>query len=129
MPQPINAAVQGLGGLIAFDIPVVVGQTLRLINESTEKKAECRIVLIHRGRDGKTYTGFEFAAPQSNFWHMTFTAPGAKPLRRVMSLKISSWGRKRTRLRIAAHSEESVSRATRAAPRTTLSLRSQHRTY
>jgi hypothetical protein len=82
-------AVQGLSGLIAFDIPVVVGQTLQLINESTEKKAECRIVLIYRGRDGKTHTGFEFAAPQRNFWHMTFNAPGTKPLRRVMSLKIS----------------------------------------
>lgn len=86
----MTRSVSGHGGLIALDIPVVVGQTLRLINESTQKKAECRIVLIHRGRDVKTYAGFEFAAPQYNFWHMTFTAPGAAPLRRVMPLKISA---------------------------------------
>ena len=43
-----------------------------------------------KGRDGNTLVGFEFAAHESNFWHMTFTVPGAKPLRRITPFKVSA---------------------------------------
>ena len=83
-------SVSGYGGLIILDIPVVVGQTLVLINEYEQREYECNIVSVTKGGDKKLYVGFEFVAPECNFWHMTFTAPGARPLRRVMPIRISA---------------------------------------
>jgi hypothetical protein len=88
--ETFTQSVSGHGGLAALEIPVVTGQTLFVRIKSSEQRAECKIVSIHKGRGGKTFVGFEFAAAQSNFWHMTFTAPGAKPLRRIMPFKVSA---------------------------------------
>jgi hypothetical protein len=51
---------------------------------------ECRVVSIHRARDGKQYIGVEFVSPETNFWHMQFPIPGSKPLRRVGPNKVSA---------------------------------------
>jgi hypothetical protein len=83
-------SVSGYGGMIVLDIPVVVGQTLVLIKEHTEQEAKCNIVSVRRGNDKRVYVGIEFADPACNFWHMNFTAPGARPLRRVVPIRISA---------------------------------------
>lgn len=83
-------SVAGHGGMIILDIPVVVGQTLVLIKEHTEQEAKCNIVSVRRANDKKLYVGIEFADPACNFWHMNFTAPGARPLRRVVPIRISA---------------------------------------
>jgi hypothetical protein len=83
-------SVSGYGGMIILHIPVVVGQTLVLINEYEQREYECSIVSVRRAGDKKQYVGFEFVDPACNFWHMTFTAPGARPLRRVTPIRISA---------------------------------------
>jgi PilZ domain-containing protein len=88
--KTFTQSVSGHGGLAALGVPVAIGQTLFVRIENSEQRAECQIVSIHKGRDGNTLVGFEFAAPESNFWHMTFTVPGAKPLRRIMPFKVSA---------------------------------------
>jgi hypothetical protein len=80
--QTRSLCVSGYGGLTILDASVVVGQTLLLINENSRQKAECKIVSLRPGGDGKTIVAFEFVAPNANFWKMYFPPAGAKPLRR-----------------------------------------------
>jgi len=82
--QTRSLSVNGFGGLTVVDAAVVVGQTLLLINENSRQKAECKIVSVRQGSDGKNIVAFEFLNPNSNFWKMTFPTSGAKPVRRVV---------------------------------------------
>ena len=61
---------------------MVLGEILVLENQNTRERIEGKIATIRHSRDGKTYVGVEFTTPDSNFWHMAFPAPGARPLRR-----------------------------------------------
>jgi hypothetical protein len=61
---------------------------LQLENERTREKIEGKVVTIRHSRDGKTYVGLEFTTRDVNFWHMSFPAPGAKPLRRFVAEKV-----------------------------------------
>jgi hypothetical protein len=72
------------GALLVMDQTVVIGQTLLLVNESSNRTAECRVVSIRRDRESKTFVGVEFMSGDANFWHMTFPMPGARPLRRPL---------------------------------------------
>jgi len=69
---------------------VLMGQTLILVNDHTSQSMECRVVSIHRARDSKQYLGVEFLSPETNFWHMQFPLPGAKPMRRAVPTKASA---------------------------------------
>jgi hypothetical protein len=73
------------GGLFPMEEPVVVGQTLSVVNENSGKSIECKVTTLRKARDGKTYVGVEFGSPNTNFWQMCFPAPGARPLRRPSS--------------------------------------------
>jgi c-di-GMP-binding flagellar brake protein YcgR len=77
-----SLSVSGHGGLTVLDVPVSVGQTLILVNDHSKQKAECRVVSVRPGGNGKTIVGFEFLAPPANFWKMSFPPAGAKTLRR-----------------------------------------------
>jgi len=77
-------AVSQHGAQIESEHPLVIGQVLLLINESSARKVEARVASIQRKRDGKTYVGVEFLSGEINFWNMTFPLPGAKPLRRAL---------------------------------------------
>jgi len=79
-----SLSVNGYGGLTVLDVPVSVGQTLFLVNESSRQKAECKVVSMRPGDDGKTIVAFEFTAQQSNFWKVFFPPAGAKPTRRSL---------------------------------------------
>ena len=76
------------GGLCVLEEPVVVGQSLQMINENSGEAVEAKVVTVRKARDGKTYVGFEFVHPNSNFWRMHFPAPGARPLRRPAHSKV-----------------------------------------
>lgn len=76
------------GGLCVLEEPIVVGQSLQMINENSGEAVEAKVVTVRKGRDGKTSVGFEFVAPNSNFWRMHFPAPGARPLRRPAHSKV-----------------------------------------
>ena len=80
--QTRSLSVNGHGGLTVLDVPVSVGQTLFLVNENSRQKAECKVVSLRPGDDGKTIVAFEFTSPHGNFWKVTFPPVGAKPLRR-----------------------------------------------
>jgi PilZ domain len=78
------------GASVELELEVVLGEILQLENEVTREKVEGKVVSIRRSRDGKKYVALEFTAPKPNFWHMAFPIPGAKPLRRPISSKVSS---------------------------------------
>jgi hypothetical protein len=82
--QTRSLCVSGHGGLTILDASVAVGQTLLLINENSRQKAECKVISIRPGGDGKSIVAFEFVSPSANFWKMSFPASGAKPLRRAV---------------------------------------------
>jgi len=85
-----SQSVNRNGALLHLDQIVVVGQSLLLVNDSSKRTAESRVVSIKRDREGRTLVGVEFVTPDANFWHMTFPIPGAKPLRRPIASKVSA---------------------------------------
>lgn len=70
------------GAQLESEHPLVIGQIVLVVNESSARKTEARVASIQRKRDGKTHVGVEFLSTEINFWNMTFPLPGAKPLRR-----------------------------------------------
>jgi hypothetical protein len=88
--QTFSQSVNRHGALFHLEEIVLVGQTLILMNDHTAQSMECRVVSIHRARDGKQYIGVEFINPETNFWHMQFPIPGSKPLRRIVPSKASA---------------------------------------
>jgi hypothetical protein len=76
------------GGLCALAEPIVVGQALQLVNQNSGEAVDGKVVTVRKARDGKTYVGFEFVEPNTNFWRMHFPAPGARPLRRPAPSKV-----------------------------------------
>jgi c-di-GMP-binding flagellar brake protein YcgR len=85
-----SQSVNRHGALFQLEEIVVVGQAVIVVNDHTAQSMECRVVSIHRARDGKQYVGVEFLSPETNFWHMQFPVPGQKPLRRVLPNKASA---------------------------------------
>jgi PilZ domain len=83
-----SQSVSQSGGLCVLEEPVLVGQSLQMINENSGEAVEAKVVTVRKARDGKTYVGFEFVQPNSNFWRMHFPAPGARPLRRPAHSKV-----------------------------------------
>jgi hypothetical protein len=78
------------GASVELEQGVVLGEILQLENEITREKVEGKVVSIRRGRDGKRFVAIEFTEREPNFWHMAFPIPGARPMRRAISSKVSS---------------------------------------
>ena len=78
------------GASVELEQGVVLGEVLQLENEITREKVEGKVVSIRRGRDGKRFVAIEFTESDPNFWHMAFPIPGARPMRRSISSKVSS---------------------------------------
>ena len=83
-------SVSGHGGLIVLDPEVTIGQKLTLTNMNSGQKAECKVVLVKIGHDGKRNVAFEFTSSGTNFWKMCFPVPGAKPLRSAVQILFGS---------------------------------------
>jgi hypothetical protein len=88
--QTTSQSVNRHGVLFPLELPVLVGQTLKVVNDITAQSIESRVVSVRRGKDGKTYVGVEFVSAEVNFWHMVFPIPGTRPLRRAISSTSSS---------------------------------------
>ena len=88
--QTASQSINRHGVLFPLEQVVLEGQTLILVNDHTAQSIECRVVSIHRARDGRQYIGVEFLSPETNFWHMEFPIPGTKPLRRIVPSKASA---------------------------------------
>lgn len=88
--QTTSQSINRHGALFHLEEIVLEGQMLVLVNDHTAQSVECRVVSVHRARDGKQYVGVEFLSPETNFWHMQFPKPGTKPLRRVFPAKASA---------------------------------------
>jgi len=83
--RAMTRAVNQQGALLVMDQVVIPGQSLLLVNENTSRSTETRVAHVRRERDGKLFVGLEFVNPDTNFWKMTFPAPGARPLRRPVA--------------------------------------------
>jgi len=83
--RAMTRSVNQQGALLVMDEVVVPGQSLLVVNENTSRSTETRVAHVRRERDGKLFVGLEFVNPDTNFWKMTFPAPGARPLRRPAS--------------------------------------------
>jgi tyrosine-protein phosphatase YwqE len=88
--RAMSHTVSRHGASIELELEVVLGEMLRLENEITREKVEGKVVSIRRTRDGKKFVAIEFNSGEANFWHMAFPVPGARPLRRPISSKVSS---------------------------------------
>jgi c-di-GMP-binding flagellar brake protein YcgR len=82
--QTQTLSVSGHGGMMVLDPEVKTGQKLILTNMNSGQKAECTVVSVKIGRDGKKNVAFEFTFIEINFWKMCFPPAGAKPIRRVL---------------------------------------------
>lgn len=78
------------GVSVELEEGVVLGEILLLENQTSREKIEGKVVTIRHSRDGKIYVGLEFTTSNTNFWHMAFPAPGARPLRRPVTSKVSA---------------------------------------
>jgi c-di-GMP-binding flagellar brake protein YcgR len=87
--QTRSHSVSGHGGMTILDTAVVPGQTLLVTNEHSGQKTECKVVSVRSVADGKQIVAFEFIAPTTNFWKISFPAKGAKPLRRVVPATVA----------------------------------------
>lgn len=88
--QTRSLSVSGHGGLTVLDVPVSVGQTLFVVNENSKEKAECKVVSIRPGGNGKTIVAFEFVAASANFWKMSFPPAAAKLPRRSLPSTVTA---------------------------------------
>jgi hypothetical protein len=88
--KAVTRSVNQQGALLMMEEPVVVGQTLLVVNENTSRSMETRVAHVKRERDGKLFVGLEFVNPDTNFWKMTFPVPGARPLRRANGSKATA---------------------------------------
>lgn len=79
-----SLSVSGHGGSTVLDVPVSVGQSMFLVNDSSSERAECKVVSVRPGGNGKFIIAFEFTAAPANFWKMSFPPAGSKLLRRSL---------------------------------------------
>src|SRR5260370_22574329 len=85
--QTHTQSINRNGALFHLEEIVLVGQTGILKNDHTAHSMECRVLSIHRARDGRQYVGVAFVSPATKCWHMQCPRPGARPLRRMMPRK------------------------------------------
>ncbi len=85
-----SLSVSGHGGLTVLDAEVAIGQKLLVTNENSGQIAECKIISLRAGGDGKNIVAFEFVSPYADFWKMHFPASGTKPLRRNLPAAASA---------------------------------------
>lgn len=71
-------AVNRYGGLIALQANVSCGQNLLLTNTVSRVTKECRVVYLGPNHYDKRQVGVEFLDPVTDFWNISFPAPGVR---------------------------------------------------
>ncbi len=68
-------SVNAHGGLLALAARVERDQTILLVNRTTRKEQECRVVGVGPVENGKWSVGVAFAHPIEDFWQIYFPPP------------------------------------------------------
>jgi hypothetical protein len=71
--------VNRYGGLIALRCSVDPGQRLLVTHAKSRVSKVCRVVYLGPTHQDKRQVGVEFEDADSNFWNISFPAPGARP--------------------------------------------------
>ncbi len=79
MERTHTLGVNRYGGLIALRSSVSPGQSLLLTNTVSRVSKECRVVYLGPNHKEIRHVGVEFADPVTDFWNISFPAPGSKP--------------------------------------------------
>ena len=79
MERTHTLAVNRYGGLIALGANVNRGQRLLITNTVSRVSKECRVVYLGRHHQDKRQVGVEFVDPVTDFWNISFPAPGSRP--------------------------------------------------
>ena len=64
----VNAA----GGLVTLNSGVDIGDTVLVVNKTTRRSQECRIVYLGDTSEKGTRIGVEFLSPSPHFWGVEF---------------------------------------------------------
>jgi hypothetical protein len=75
--QASTHTVGANGALLVMDAPLMPGQAVRLINESTAESVECFVTSVREKRE-KRFIGIGFAVPKTDFWHIVFPKAGTR---------------------------------------------------
>ena len=70
--QAFTLVVNAHGGLLEAPLRLVANQKITLVNPSTGKRAECRVVRSDGQRDAIYTIAFEFDHPDPKFWPVSF---------------------------------------------------------
>lgn len=79
MERTYTLAVNRYGALIALGASVICGQRLLVTNTVSRATKECRVVYLGRNHRDKRQVGVEFVDPVTDFWNISFPAPGSRP--------------------------------------------------
>src|SRR5580692_3527498 len=69
--------VSAHGALLAMDIPLIPGQSVRLINDMTAETVDCHVTSL-REKSDRHFVGITFAVPDVDFWHIVFPRSGTR---------------------------------------------------
>jgi hypothetical protein len=63
--------VNATGGLMPLASGVNIGDTVLVVNKTTKRSQECRVVYRGKDQEGKPQAAIAFAGPIPNFWRVT----------------------------------------------------------
>jgi hypothetical protein len=69
--------VSASGALLVMDAPLLPGQMVQLLNESTSESVECYVTSVRERREVR-YIGVGFSDPDTDFWHVVFPRAGTR---------------------------------------------------
>ena len=72
-----TCVVSAHGALLLLDTPLIHGQKVRLINDTTSEAVDCRVTSL-REKGDRRFVGITFTAPNINFWHIAFPKSGTR---------------------------------------------------
>jgi len=69
--------VSANGALLLMDTPLILGQNVRIINQTTSESAECFVTSLREKRE-RRFVGIGFVNPNIDFWHIVFPKSGTR---------------------------------------------------
>jgi hypothetical protein len=66
-----TVVVNATGGLMPLASGVNIGDTVLVVNKTTKRSQECRVVYRGKDHEGKPQAAIAFAGPIPNFWRVT----------------------------------------------------------
>src|SRR5207249_11960461 len=75
--KAFNFIVSANGALLLMDSPFILGQNVRIINQTTSESAECFVTSLREKRE-RRFVGIGFVNPNIDFWHIVFPKSGTR---------------------------------------------------